>query len=147
MCTQTSPFLRESFIRRHACSLLILLCSLSIPTHSHAAQDDIPTLALGRPVERQLAGGQSHSYRVVLTAGQYLHVIVIQHGIDVVVKLFAPDGKQLIEVDSPNGTEGPEPVFAIARASGAYLLEVRSLEKDAAAGRYEVKIEELRTAE
>ena len=42
----------------------------------------------GKPVERELAGGQSHSYSIALTAGQYLHVVVDQRGIDVVVTLF-----------------------------------------------------------
>jgi CHAT domain-containing protein len=37
-------------------------------------------------------------------------------------------------------------VSAIAEAAGAYLIEVRSLEKTAKAGRYEIKVEELRAA-
>jgi hypothetical protein len=64
----------------------------------------------------------------------------------VVVTLFRPDGEKLKEVDSPNGTQGPEPVSFIVEASGNYRLEVRALEKDAPAGRYEVRIEELRAA-
>lgn len=103
-------------------------------------------LAQGTPVERELAGGQSHTFQLTLAANQYLQVVVDQRGIDVAVTLFAPDGKKLSEVDSPNGTQGPEPLFLIAETAGSYRLEVRSLEKDAAAGRYEVKIEELRAA-
>jgi hypothetical protein len=38
----------------------------------------------------------------------------------VVVALFGPDGKKLTEVDSPNGTQGPEPVHWITAASGIY---------------------------
>lgn len=126
----------------------LLLLALSLPTVTVDAQSDkdIHPLELNKPVERELAGGQSHSYRVVLTADQYLHVVADQRGIDVVVALFGPDGKQIVEVDSPNGTQGPEPIFVIPKSSGTYRLEVRSLEKDAATGRYEVKIEELRTA-
>lgn len=67
-------------------------------------------LETGKPLERELAGGQSHAYQLTLSAGQYLHVVVEQRGIDVVVTLFGPDGKKLIEIDSPNGTEGPEPL-------------------------------------
>src|SRR5262249_13376236 len=44
------------------------------------------------------------------------------------------------------GTRGPEPVLWIAEATGTYRLEIRSLEKDAAAGRYEVRILALRAA-
>jgi hypothetical protein len=30
----------------------------------------------GKPIERELAGGQSHSYQLTLDAGQYLHLVV-----------------------------------------------------------------------
>ena len=103
-------------------------------------------LEKGSPVERELAGGVVHSYRLTLAAGQLLRVVVDQRGVDVVVTLFAPDGKKLAEVDSPNGTQGPEPFALVTEAAGDYRLEVRSLEKTAAAGRYEAKIEELRAA-
>ena len=51
-----------------------------------------------------------------------------------------------MEVDSPNGTQGTEPVSFVAKSSGSYHLEVRSLEKEAAAGRYAVNIAVLREA-
>src|SRR3712207_2093618 len=85
----------------------ILLLTLSLLTSSLAAQSDkdIPPLELGKPIERELAGGQAHSYRIVLAAEQYLRVVADQRGIDVVVTLFGPDGRQVVEVDSPNGTQ------------------------------------------
>jgi tetratricopeptide (TPR) repeat protein/CHAT domain-containing protein len=101
---------------------------------------------LGKPIERELSGGQSHSYQITVAAGQYMHVVVDQRGIDVVVTLYAPDGKRLTEVDSPNGAHGPEPVSLIAETNGTYRLEVRSLEENAEPGKYEVKIEALRQA-
>jgi CHAT domain-containing protein/Tfp pilus assembly protein PilF len=103
-------------------------------------------LEAGHPIERKLKGGETQPYRLVLATGQFLRVVIDQRGIDVVVTLFAADGKQIIEVDSPNGTQGPEIVSAIAETSGTYRLEVRSLEKDVLTGRYEVKVEELRRA-
>ena len=113
-------------------------------TPQQTKPSDIHELKLGVPVERELAGGVAHSYIVTLTAGQYMKVVVEQKGIDVVVRLFGPDGQKITEVDSPNGTEGPEPVSVIAEAAGAYLLEVKSLEEKTAPGKYEVKVEELR---
>jgi CHAT domain-containing protein/Tfp pilus assembly protein PilF len=93
-----------------------------------------------------LAGGQTHSYQVLLVSNQFLHVVVDQRGIDVVVALFGPDGKKLAEVDSPGGTSGIEPIFGVAEISGNYRVEVQSPDKDAASGRYEIRIEELRAA-
>jgi CHAT domain-containing protein len=127
---------------------LLLLLILSLMACAIAAQDSNNESALepGKPIERELAGGQSHFYHLALTAGQYMHVVVDQRGIDVVVTLFAPNGIELIKVDSPNGTTGPEPVFWIAESSGTYRLEVSPLGKNAVAGRYQARIQELRAA-
>lgn len=100
----------------------------------------------GKQIERELGSGQSHSYQLNIVSGQYVSLLIEQKGIDVIVKLFAPNGELIIEVDSPNGTQGPEPVRLIAEATGIYRLEVSSLEKDARPGRYEAKLIELRAA-
>jgi CHAT domain-containing protein/Tfp pilus assembly protein PilF len=113
-----------------------------------ATQDDKESriLELGKPIERELAGEQTHSYQLTLVAGQFLHLVVDQRGIDVVVIVYGPDGKKLVEVDSPNGAHGEEPVMLVTETSGRYRLEVRSLDKNTAAGRYEVRIENLQVA-
>ena len=113
-------------------------------TAQESKQADVRELKPGEPIERELAGGDAHSYRVMVTAGQYLHTVVQQKGIDVVVRLFRPDGQKLAEVDSPNGTLGPEPISVIAEVAGEYRLEVKALDEKVAAGRYEIKVEELR---
>jgi CHAT domain-containing protein/predicted negative regulator of RcsB-dependent stress response len=104
------------------------------------------SLEPGKPVERELSGGQSHSYKITTISGQYLQVVVAQHGIDVVIVLFAPDGKKISEADSEHWIEGSETVSAIAEVSGPYLIGVRTAEKTAKTGRYEIKLEELRVA-
>jgi hypothetical protein len=104
------------------------------------------SLEPGKPIERELSGGQSHSYKITMISGQYLHVVVAQRGIDVAVALFTPDGKKISEADSEHLIEGLETMSAIAEAPGAYLIEVRVPEKTAKAGRYEIKVEELREA-
>ena len=105
---------------------------------------DVGLLEPGKRIERELAGGRSHSYQFMLASGQYAQVLVQQKGINVVVKLFGPDGKPVAEVDSSSGTQGAEPVYWIAEAAGSYRLEVSSLKKEAKAGQYEVKLAELR---
>src|SRR5262245_59924280 len=78
-----------------------------------SAQDSI-SLEPGKQVERELSGGQSHSYKITMISGQYLQVVGAQLGIDVVVVLFAPDGKKISEADSEHLIEGSETVSAIA---------------------------------
>jgi CHAT domain-containing protein len=109
------------------------------------AQESV-SLEPGKPIERELSGGQSHFYKIAMTSGQYLHVTVNQQGIDALVALFTPDGKKIGEVDGEQATAGVETFSAIAEAPGAYRIEVRSAEKTAKAGRYEIKVESLRVA-
>jgi CHAT domain-containing protein/tetratricopeptide (TPR) repeat protein len=101
----------------------------------------------GKPVERELKGGEVHQYHVEMEAGQFLHTIVEQRGIDVVVIVFAPNGQKVFEVDSPNGDNGPEPVYLLGETSGPYRIEIRSLEPAALAGKYEIRVEALRAPE
>jgi CHAT domain-containing protein len=98
----------------------------------------------GAPIERELAGGEVHSYGIKLDAGQYLHVIVEQRGIDVVAEIFQPDNARLSEVNATR--QGLERIFLVAERSGKYRLDIHAADKNAAPGRYEVKIEELRQA-
>jgi CHAT domain-containing protein/predicted negative regulator of RcsB-dependent stress response len=107
------------------------------------AQESV-SLEPGKPVEQELSGGQSHFYKVTMTSGQYLRITVSQQGIDALVALFTPDGKKIGDVNSEHATVGSEAISAIAEAAGAYRIEVRSAEKTAQTGRYEIKIEELR---
>src|SRR5919197_2029695 len=110
-------------------------------------EGDAPLLSVGRPVEREMKGGEAHAYRVSVGAGQFARVVVEQKGIDVVVAVTGAGGETVIEVDNNlTGTRGPEEVLLVAEAADTYRVEVRSLEKAAAPGRYEVRVAELRAA-
>lgn len=75
-------------------------------------------------VERFIAAGQRHGYRIDLGAGDLLEVTVEQRGADVSVRLHDPSGCLFGEVDSPNGPRGPERLFAVTETEGGYVLEV-----------------------
>ncbi len=100
----------------------------------------------GHPVSRTLSGGKAHIYLVALKAGQYVRLTAEQKGIDVVLRLLAPDGHEIISVDSPNGAQGPERASEVAAAAGDYRVEVRSDHPKAKPGQYEMRIDELRPA-
>jgi len=132
--------------------LLIFAGTLSFPHLSKIAaitntEAQIQRVELGRPVERELKGGEVHQYQVDVETGQFLHAIVDQRGIDVVVIVFAPNEQKVFEVDSPNGANGPEPVYLLGETPGPYRLEIRSLEPTALAGKYEIRVEALRAPE
>jgi tetratricopeptide (TPR) repeat protein len=115
-------------------------------TSERAQQENSSTLEPGKPIERPMAGGQTHRYTISLKAGQYLQLLVDQRGIDVALSLLAPDGQKLAEMDSPNSTQGPELVSILAEQSGNYRIEIISSRKTIPAGRYEVKIVAIRNA-
>lgn len=127
----------------------MLLVSLALPgdmVGTEGRKKDTPDLKTDKPIERALAGGEEHSYRVSLEAGQFVRFIAEQKGIDLVLSLFDGGGNKLAEVDSPNGTEGLEMLSYVAEKKGKYVVRIISLEKQAAPGRYTLRIAELRAA-
>src|SRR6266542_1220515 len=109
-------------------------------------EKDVRPLEPGKPIERHLAGGQSHAYQITLSAGQFMKVIVEQRGIDVVVGLLGPDAKQIMEFDSEIRSQGQETVWQVAEVAGSYRLNVKANHKGAPAGGYEIRVVELRAA-
>lgn len=104
------------------------------------------SLTVGSSAERELTGGQTHVYRITLSAGQFALVQVEQRGAEIVLTAHEPDGKEFALVDLRIGAAGAEPVAIIAEAPGEYLLKITFRNPKAAAGRYEAKLSELRLA-
>lgn len=135
--------------RAFSLSLAIVLLIAGAPKSSAApltqGQPASNPLELSRPIERSINAGETHSYTLTLTAGQYAHITVDQGDVDVVVSIYTPEGSKVARVDSPNGNYGIEPASVIAETSGAYRVEVLSTSPKKP-GKYEVKLEELRGA-
>jgi CHAT domain-containing protein/tetratricopeptide (TPR) repeat protein len=99
---------------------------------------------LDEPLQREMTGGEAHRYLVPLAAGQYVHIVIRQLGIDVIPTLFDPQGQELLKSDAPTASYGSEVVRWIAVTEGTYRLEIRSFESDAIRGCYELRLEALR---
>jgi enterochelin esterase family protein len=97
--------------------------------------------------ERSLGPNENHVYTVSLDVGAALLGEADQHGVDLVVDEFGPDGKLIRTVDSPNGTEGPEPIDLTAFAPGQYKLVIHTLDSGAKPGKYILKIERVVNAD
>jgi hypothetical protein len=125
--------------------LLLMLFAFSVFAQVNTDVDPRP-LTFEKPIERELKGDKSHLYSLTLQTGQFLYAAVEQKGIDVVVTLLDSDNNKKAEIDSPNGTQGFEDIRWIVDKGGDYRIEVRSLEKDASAGKYSIQIVEQRTS-
>jgi len=124
-------------------NILLAMTLTPLPLQSVA---DGRVLLPGTAIERQLSGSRSDTYEVTLKAGQFVDIVVNQRGVDVAMTISGPDGKQLAEVDGPNGMHGPERLVLIAETAGVYRLVVHPYRDTGPAGRYEIKIEALREA-
>ena len=123
---------------------IALWCSaLAWQTTAQQASTQLPVLADGRyPIK----GGDAQSYRISLSAGQFLSALIEQQGIDLSISLFKPDGTQISVSDSPNDRFGTEPALLVADVTGEYRVEVRAPNTRASAAFYQIKIVALREA-
>lgn len=95
--------------------------------------------------EREIKPGEIHVYRLKLTTRDYLQASLEQRGVNVALRLIAPDSKELADVDIQKFRQGIERLYWLTDASGDFQIEVRSLEKDLS-GTYQLRLEAVRTA-
>ena len=108
------------------------------------AIDPPSELKLPAQITRQMAT-QPHAYVIEMERGQAIIGEVEQKGIDVVIALRDPEGTVVFEVDSPNGSNGPEPIAWITARKGRFVLEVRPFAASTS-GAYDLNLEALRPA-
>ncbi len=125
-------------------SLLLLLTPTAIALADNVAEQP-RVLEPGKPIERDLNGGESHSYQLTLLAGQYVCLFADQRRINVALAAFSPEGKKIVEADGFS-MGNAERIMFIAETSGAYRVEVRSPDPTAHKGNYELTIRSLRAA-
>ncbi|HEX4494808.1 MAG TPA: CHAT domain-containing tetratricopeptide repeat protein [Thermoanaerobaculia bacterium] len=104
-----------------------------------------PALLAGTPVERDLAPGETQTYRVELAAGHAWRIAVEQRGIDVELAATGPDGRRVV-VDGPFDRQGTETLLVEPAAAAGYAVEVVAREPAPPPGHYEIRLDELPSA-
>ena len=117
-----SPVLSRSAPHLRGVSGLFASPGLAAVRRQGGAARRGPPLADGLTQERELRGGETHSYPVELQAGQFLRVKVQEQGIDVDVRLLDPRGAVVTGVDSLSlaSQDSLEDLAALPRISGSY---------------------------
>ena len=102
--------------------IVILSFFLSLASFGQSTE-----LIPGKSIERKILKGENHLYTITLRKGEYIECVVMQKGVDLAIDVNDPAGKKLKTFDSPNGTDGPEPVSFDAMQSGKYQLHIYPL--------------------
>jgi len=115
-------------------ALLLVIASLSAFIVQAQVAADPFKLVPGQPVERELAGGQSHNYQVTLAAGQFMRVVAMQKGINIRIALAGPEGKEVWEANFSGNFGGQESLSFEAPAAGAYRITIKPFSDSAVKG-------------
>lgn len=113
-------------------------------------------LTPGQRVAREIDVGEVHTYKITLSAGQFLRVVVKERrGVNVALTLLGSSGRKLITFGtSPESIQNPlslpsalktETLSYVAERGGIYQLTVRAL-SETTPGSYELAIEQIRPA-
>ncbi len=102
--------------------------------HTQVTQEP-QKLESNKPVEREIAGGESHIYQISLTEGQFVHFRLDQRAIDSSMGLSAPDGKPLVGMNLTTAGDY-ESLSHEAATTGSYRLLVRGAGLAALHGSY-----------
>ncbi|HEV2704769.1 MAG TPA: CHAT domain-containing protein, partial [Pyrinomonadaceae bacterium] len=128
------PTRSPDYTSRARILLLVLLSLFTGTTHAQV-----------QPLEREIGGGDIHSYRLTLSEGQFVTTLFDQRGIDILVLLLDAQGRELQRVDNPaTGSWGTEALFFEVATSGHYFVQVRPRRPSLAPGRYVFEIDSRR---
>jgi len=106
-----------------------------------------PELKPGSPIKRDIKVGSLHVYKLELVAGQYVHLVVEQEGIDVFVRLYPPGGRRMTESNNVEGGSGQESLRMPVDVTGSYgVLVMPVLNQPLREGGYTLRVAELRAA-
>jgi hypothetical protein len=98
-------------------SLLLILGLLAACAQAQI-QPKPQTLVPGQTLEQEIAGGESHPYPIKLSAGQFMRLVTVQNGTNIVIALADPDGKEIWEANFSGNFGGQESLSYEATTPG-----------------------------
>jgi enterochelin esterase-like enzyme len=120
----------------------LILSASSTPASSGSAVLLVP----GRPISGQIGPGQTRTFEVNVPAKQVVKGAVASQGIDIVVRIFDPQGALVSTVDEAYNY-GAEPWTLMGKQDGLWRLEVSPFTPKAVPGTYQTSISEVVTME
>ncbi len=124
-----------------ACVLILAVFGANCSRNSSSNAEQ---LAQGKPVTKSIVNEEIHSYTTKLEKGQFLGLAIEQRDVDVITKVFAPNGELVGEFDTPTSGRGTEQIRIGADAAGDYRIDIYTLSERAEPGEYKLEIAEFR---
>ena len=129
------------------CRLLGVLLVSTLATSSVEGSDangNAQPLRVGDRVEREIRGGDLHSYRIEAESlGQTWKVAVDQRGIDLMIRAFDSAGGADVSVDAPFGRQGLERLILKSAEARFFVVQIEPSSPLAVAGSYEISVAPL----
>lgn len=116
------------------------LAAISVFAQTPTSQN----LVLNQSAEREIKGGESQTFTVNIGANQTARVEIEHRIADLALVAFKPTGEKFIETDSPAGMSGRDWILVTATDAGEYKIAVEPTNAKADAGRYVIKLTEIR---
>lgn len=155
--------MRKLFSVSNGCASIVLLlnltCGLMCPIEAAVSHrslrsisfqqsppSDVRQLIPGTTVDRELKGGDEHRYEIVLQIDEYVTFKIARQGITVSLALRDPGGETLHEGALTAREYGADELLLVSRKSGPHTLIVSTQFPNAPLGRYQVNIEQRRSA-
>ncbi len=123
--------------RRGWTALFVLGGALAGP--SAASQQDVASLQPGVEIDRPIARGETHEFRLTLAAGDCITVVVDQHGVDVAVQVRDTRSAVIADADDDVTKGGSEQLDLVAAVSGVYTLVVSPSPGNVAPGTFGIR--------
>lgn len=117
----------------------LLLFSLMIANICYA-QIEKGKLEIGKTQSLQTTSDEKHYFTLNLKKDQFVFLKVIQKGVDLQITTYDTNGEEIVDFDSPNGTNGPEMIQFTSTDEGIYKIAVYPLNNDAVKGSYDITL-------
>ncbi|MGH9721633.1 MAG: CHAT domain-containing tetratricopeptide repeat protein [Bryobacteraceae bacterium] len=104
---------------------LRLLIAAALVARGVFGQQNTSPIIPGTPIDREIRPGDSHTYRLAVQSGQFVHVTATQVGTDIAIRVTQPGGTTFTEVDRLP-YEGVEDFPWIATGAGDCVIEIRA---------------------
>jgi CHAT domain-containing protein len=141
----TQPLRRDSWHNLKMCYHFFFAALLvTLLTCLARSQSQEVLLIPRQTIEHAISNGEVHRFRVRIESGQWVHLVLDQKDVDLVLAVLKPNQQPLTETNSPYGNRGIESLSFLAEESGEYIIEVRPVAGNLLSGHYRLQADGFR---